>query len=211
FEPIAAIPLMMFCSIASQAMSLVKVYRLIRWRELAPLLIGGMAGAVVAVPFMAAVHPHAFRIAFGVFLASYALYMLLRHLLIRRPLTLAADAASVPTLSVVGFTAGAPWRLTALPGALLVGLCEARGVVAGSQHAPGAAVVVSIPAFAIVLYCLQPHAIGFDLFRHLALALPAVGLGTFIGMSMFSKVNDRVFRCSALIIILASGCLMVFA
>jgi uncharacterized membrane protein YfcA len=52
---------------------------------------------------------------------------------------------------------------------------------------------------------------GFDLFRHLALALPAVGLGTFIGMSMFSKVNDRVFRCSALVIILASGCLMVFA
>jgi hypothetical protein len=30
-------------------------------------------------------------------------------------------------------------------------------------------------------------------------------------MSMFSKVNDQVFRCSALIIILASGCLMVFA
>ncbi len=50
FEPIAAIPLMMFCSIASQTMSLVKVYRLIRWRELAPLLIGGMAGAAVAVP-----------------------------------------------------------------------------------------------------------------------------------------------------------------
>ena len=47
FEPIAAIPLMMFCSIASQAMSLVKVYRFIRWREVAPLLIGGMTGAAV--------------------------------------------------------------------------------------------------------------------------------------------------------------------
>ena len=65
FEPIAAIPLMMFCSIASQSMSLVKVYRLIRWRELAPLLIGGMAGATVAVPLTATVHPHSFRIAFG--------------------------------------------------------------------------------------------------------------------------------------------------
>src|SRR5262249_59195439 len=127
FEPIAAIPLMMFCSIASQTMSLVKVYRLIRWRELAPLLIGGMAGAVVAVPFMAAVHPHAFRIAFGVFLASYALYMLLRHLLIRRPLTLAADAACVPTLSVVGFTAGARRGPPALPGAPLVWGSGPRG------------------------------------------------------------------------------------
>jgi uncharacterized protein len=202
---------MMFCSIASQTMSLVKVYRLIRWRELAPLLIGGMAGAAVAVPFMATVHPHAFRIAFGVFLASYALYMLMRHLLIRRPLTLAADAASVPALSVVGFTAGALGSLTAMPGALMVVWCELRGLSKESQRALVQPFIIAIQIFAIGLYCLQPHAIGFDLFRHLALALPAVGLGTFIGMSMFSKVNDRVFRCSALVIILASGCLMVFA
>ena len=33
FEPIAAIPLMMFCSIASQTMSLIKVHRFIRWRS----------------------------------------------------------------------------------------------------------------------------------------------------------------------------------
>src|SRR6266702_3787526 len=74
FEPIAAVPLMMFCSIASQTMSLITVNRLIRWRELAPLLIGGTAGAAVAVPFMAAIEPRTFRIGFGVCLASCALY-----------------------------------------------------------------------------------------------------------------------------------------
>jgi hypothetical protein len=42
-------------------------------------------------------------------------------------------------------------------------------------------------------------------------ALPAVGLGTFIGTAMFMKVNDRVFRYCALFIILASGCLMVLS
>jgi uncharacterized membrane protein YfcA len=62
-----------------------------------------------------------------------------------------------------------------------------------------------------VLLCFQPGAIGLDLFQRLAVALPAVGLGTFIGTSMFAKVNDRVFRYSALFIILASGCLMVFS
>jgi uncharacterized membrane protein YfcA len=180
FEPIAAIPLMMFCSIASQSMSLVKVYRLIRWRELAPLLIGGMAGATVAVPLTATVHPHSF-------------------------------AAFVPALSVVGFAAGALGSLTAMPGALMVVWCELRGLSKESQRALVQPFIIAVQIFAIGLYCLQPHAIGFELFRHLALALPAVGLGTFIGMSMFSKVNDQVFRCSALIIILASGCLMVFA
>jgi uncharacterized protein len=211
FEPIAAIPLMMFCSIASQAMSLVKVYRFIRWREVAPLLIGGMAGAAVAVPFMASIHPHLFRIAFGVFLASYALYMLTRHLLIRRPLTPAAADTSGPTLFAVGFTAGAVGSLTAMPGAVMVVWCELRGLSKENQRALVQPFIIAIQIFAIGLYCLQPRAIGFDLFRHLALALPAVALGTFIGMSMFSKVNDRIFRCSTLVIILASGCLMVFA
>ena len=120
FEPIAAIPLMMFCSIASQTMSLVKVYRLIQWRELAPLLIGGMAGAAVAVPLMAAVHPHSFRIAFGLFLASYALYMLMRDLLIRRPLSLAAGATPLSALSVVGFSAGGLWKVSAMAGRRVV-------------------------------------------------------------------------------------------
>src|SRR5258708_38611512 len=100
-EPITSIPLMMFCSIASQSMRLVKVYRLIRWRELAPLLIGGMAGATVAVPLMATVHPHSFRIAFGLFLAGYALYMLMRHLPIRRPARPSAGRPSRPRLSLL--------------------------------------------------------------------------------------------------------------
>src|SRR5262249_51792510 len=166
FEPIAAIPLMMFCSIASQTMSLVKVYRLIQWRELAPLLIGGMAGAAVAVPLMAGVNPHSFRIAFGVFLASYALYMLMRHLLIRRPLPLAAAAASVPALSALGFTAGAVGSLTAMPGALTVVWCELRGLSKESQRALVQPFIIAVQIFAIGLYCLQPHAIGFELFRH---------------------------------------------
>ena len=65
--------------------------------------------------------------------------------------------------------------------------------------------------FAVGLLCFQSGAIGLDLFQRLAVALPAVGLGTFIGTSMFAKVDDRVCRYSALFTILASGCLMVFS
>jgi uncharacterized protein len=132
-------------------------------------------------------------------------------LLIRRPLTLAVAATSSPTLSAVGFTAGAVGSLTAMPGAVMVVWSELRGLSKENQRALVQPFIIAIQTFAIGLYCLQPHAIGLDLFRHLVLALPAVALGTFIGMSMFSKVNDQMFRCSALVIILASGCLMVFA
>jgi uncharacterized protein len=206
FEPIAAVPLMMFCSIASQTMSLITVHRLIRWREVAPLLIGGIAGAAVAVPFLAAIEPRPFRIGFGVCLASYALYMLMR-----RRVGVPIHAAPSATHAVVGFTAGVVGGLTAMPGALVVVWCELHGLSKESQRALVQPFIIAVQVFAIGLLCFQPGAIGLDLFQRLAVALPAVGLGTFIGTTMFAKVNDRIFRCCALFIILASGCLMVFS
>jgi hypothetical protein len=83
------------------------------------------------------------------------------------------------------------------------------GVVSG--FAPVQPFIIAIQVFAIGLLCFQPGAIGLDLFQRLVVALPAVGLGTLIGASMFAKVNDRVFRYCALFIILASGCLLAFS
>lgn len=206
FEPIAAVPLMMLCSIASQTMSLITVYRLIRWRELVPLLIGGIAGAAVAVPFLAAIEPRSFRVGFGICLAGYALYMLMRQ---RVGVPIPAVRSAVH--SAVGFIAGAVGGLTAMPGALVVVWCELRGLSKENQRALVQPFIMAIQVFAIGLLCFQRGAIGLDLFQRLAVALPAVGLGTFIGASMFAKVNDRVFRYSALGIILASGCLLVLS
>jgi hypothetical protein len=87
----------------------------------------------------------------------------MRHLLIRRPLPLAAGAASVPALSVLGFAAGALGSLTAMPGALVVVWCELRGLSKESQRALVQPFIIAVQVFAIGLYCLQPHAIGFDL------------------------------------------------
>ena len=98
-----------------------------------------------------------------------------------------------------------------MPGALVVVWCELHGLSKESQRALVQPFIIAVQVFAIGLLCLQPGAIGLDLFQRLVVALPAVGLGTFIGATMFTKVNDRIFRYCALFIILASGCLMVFS
>jgi hypothetical protein len=63
---------------------------------------------------------------------------------------------------------------------------------------PGALMVVwcvAVQIFAIGLYCLQPHAgslstaRGFELFQHLALALPAVGLGPKTSSVLIARPN----------------------
>jgi len=64
---------------------------------------------------------------------------------------------------VVGFAAGALGSLTAMPGALVVVWCELRGLSKESQRALVQPFIIAVQVFAIGLYCLQPHAIGFDL------------------------------------------------
>src|SRR5947208_11873264 len=75
-DPLLAIPLMMCCSIASQISSLVAIRKCIQWRESAPLLIGGAGGVPVALYFLTLTNTHVFRILIGIFLVSYATYML---------------------------------------------------------------------------------------------------------------------------------------
>ena len=40
-------------------------------------------------------------------------------------------------------------------------------------------------------------------------ALPALAAGTFTGMSLFGRINERKFRCSILVLLLISGALML--
>ena len=71
--PMQAIPLMMICSIATQAVSMLMVRKFVVWSDLTPLLIGGVAGLPVALFLLTLMEPKAFRVAFGIFLVSYAL------------------------------------------------------------------------------------------------------------------------------------------
>src|SRR5438128_3243249 len=75
-EPLVAIPLMMCCSIASQISSLALIRQHIQWRASVPLLIGGAGGVPIALYLLTLTNAHAFRISVGIFLASYAIYML---------------------------------------------------------------------------------------------------------------------------------------
>ena len=78
FEPLLAIPLMMCCSIASQISSLAAIRQHIQWRGSVPLLIGGAGGIPIALYLLTLVDAHVFRISVGIFLACYAVYMLIK-------------------------------------------------------------------------------------------------------------------------------------
>ena len=83
--PMQAIPLMMICSIATQATSVLLVRKLVVWADVMPLLIGGIVGLPIALFLLTRIEASAFRVAFGLFLLSYALTMLWRPALAVAP------------------------------------------------------------------------------------------------------------------------------
>src|ERR1700730_17645267 len=107
--PILAIPLMMSCTIVSQVTTLAVFRRFIDWREAFPMIIGGVAGLPIGLGLLVLAQPAAYRIAFGFFLVSYAIYML-----IKRPSWSYAGLAGPLLHSAVGFVGGFVGGFTAM-------------------------------------------------------------------------------------------------
>ena len=81
--PTEAVPLMIACSIVTQAVSLVALRGTVKWRGSSVLIAGGLFGILPAFYLLHAIDIRIFRIGFGVFLAAYAAYMLLRPAIAR--------------------------------------------------------------------------------------------------------------------------------
>jgi uncharacterized membrane protein YfcA len=190
-EPIVAIPLMMCCSVASQMSSLAVLRRLIQWREILPLLLGGVVGIPISLYLLTLTQPHTFRIAFGIFLAGYAMYML------AKPVSGALRRLSGPTTrlshAMVGFAGGLFGGLTAMPGALPVIWCDLRGISKEQQRGLVQPFILGMQVFALILLVCTPGALHRELLPDFVLAVPALAAGTLMGVWLFGKIDDRSF------------------
>ena len=202
--PMQAIPLMMICSVVTQATSMLMVRKFVVWSDLLPLLVGGAVGLPIALFLLTLIEPTAFRIAFGVFLVGYALFMLCR------PALAAVRSTGGTTVnSIVGFGGGFVGGLTAMPGALPVIWCELRGIPKERQRAVVQPFILLMQIFAILMLSLSPGAINRELVSNIALSIPALMTGTLFGMALFGRVDDRKFRIAVLVLLFISGCLMI--
>ena len=199
FPPIEAVPLMMACSLVVQAVSLVKLRHTVQWRS-SPILIA--AGAVGVLPALYVLHhldPSVFKIGFGLFLAAYAVCMLFRP----AGAYLQATQGRLRD-AVVGFGGGLIGGLTAMPGALPVIWCDLRGLPKNQQRGLVQPYIVAMQVFALALMLVR-NGISTQALWNLTASLPALLAGTAIGILLFGKVDDVVFRRIVLAILLIAG------
>jgi len=202
-EPHETIPLMMGCSIISQMITMLTLRTSVQFAANPIMLSGGVAGVALAVTWISQFDAQALRWLFGGFLAAYATYLLVRAPNLR--LSLSGGISQ----SVVGTLGGAVGVLTAMPGALPTIWCELRGCTKEQQRGTVQPFIIGMQIVALLLFAIKPGGMPATLPYHLLIALPALLLGSWLGMIAFRRIDGLVVRKAVLMMLVVSGLAML--
>jgi len=201
--PTDAVPLMMVCSIAVQAASLVVLRHNMKWRGSLGFILGGIVGIPPALYLLHNVDTWAFRVGFGIFLAVYSAYMLFRP-------TVACLRQVTTRLqgTMVGFAGGLVGGLTAMPGALPTIWCDLQGLPKEQQRGMVQPFIAMMQVSALTLMLVH-NGLPTKVLMNFTLSLPALAAGTAVGIALFGRVNDLVFRRVVLGALFVAGLALV--
>ena len=181
--PIDAVPLLLACSITTQLLSITKLWRMMRWRQYMPYLVGGFVGIPVGAKLLEDVSPHAFAAGFGGLLVCYSLYMFLRPRLAIRGGGRFAEVAA-------GFAGGVTGGATAFPGRYsddLYAMCEAcRKTRTNAEIVQPFILLMQI---ATLVYFSKLGILASATWTTYFFCVPAVVVGTWLGLQLFNRVR----------------------
>ena len=197
-DPRTLIPLLMICSLMVQFAGLIRLRRSIAWGHSDAMLLGGAAGVPLAVMLLPHLDTRLFQVGFGVFLMGYAVAMLTRRVCHR-------VVPPEPRRELaVGFFGGLIGGLTAMPGAIPVLYCDLCGLSKARQRGLVQPYIMAMQMLALAILGINGE-IGTTVLWHVATALPALALGTVVGLALFGRVPDAGFRRMVLVVLLATG------
>jgi uncharacterized protein len=203
-EPVVAAQLVSVASIAGHLSALPSLWRETDWRHLGPMLLAGLLGVPMGLWLLPLVKVTVFKLAVGVILICYCLFMLFAagNLHIRR----GHRAAEIG----VGFLGGV------LGG--IAGLSGPPPIVWGALRAwPKAQRRQTLQAFntavlaAMLVASLLGGLVDARLLLASAIALPATFLGNWLGEWLYRSLDDRGFDRIVLGLVFLSGCVLVWS
>jgi uncharacterized membrane protein YfcA len=179
-----------------------KLRRAIKWRRVLPLLIGGVIGIPLGVFLLGLVPASSVRIGVGVFLIAFSLYNLLKPAMPKFPGERPIADGGIGILS--GILGGAAGLATILPAIW----STLRGWPRDEQRAvfQPAGVLIFI---ATAIWFGSMGTIDMPTIRFFLIGLPALALGTWLGLSLYGRLDEASFRKVVLVVLLASGMALI--
>ena len=200
-NPVAAVQVMIVCSIAIQALSVATLWQTIDWRNLGVFLVGGFLGVPAGVLLLLHLPTAAYRTVIGGMLISYGCYLLLRwpvRSLQSGPL---ADACA-------GFLGGITGGLAGFPGAFVTIWCSLKGWDKARQRGVYQPFILSMqPVTLIAIHLMRPSssAAQAQLDWKVFAFVPAALFGAWVGLRIFKRLSDRQFELAVNLLLVLSG------
>jgi uncharacterized membrane protein YfcA len=181
-----------------QGYSVWKLRRALDWRKLWPFVAGATLGVPAGVTLLTWSDPRNVRIAVGILLVIYSLYAFFRP-----SLKLATTGGRIGD-AIVGFFNGVLGGLTGLAGILVTIWCGLRGWPKDAQRAIFQPVAVAIFLMS-GLWLGAKGTVTADTIKFFVLGLPFVFAGTWLGLKLFGRIDEAMFRKIVLALLLVSG------
>jgi uncharacterized protein len=200
--PLQTAALIIAFGLLVQGYAVWKLRQALDWGRLWPFLLGAAFGVPLGVTALDIANPAHVRAGVGVVLILYSAYGLARPTI--KPFTAGGAVADAG----VGFLNGVLGGMTGLAGILVTVWCGVRGWSKDRQRAVFQPVGVAIFAMSAA-WLGAKGAVATDTVKLFVLGLPALLIGTWLGLRLYGRLDEAGFRRLVLILLLASGIALV--
>ncbi len=196
--PSAAIPLVVSCGIAMHALPLYRLRHSLDFSRLPPFLLFGVFGVPFGAWALTQLDPTLFRNLIGGMLVVYGLWMLFR------PSTSVGEAGGRMADRAIGMLGGFMGGFAGLSGLFPTLWSGLRGWPKDKQRGVYQPFVLAMHLFGLAIFAfngLLTARTGNDLLW----CLPAVFIGSWLGVMVYPYLNEIMFRRAILALVLLSG------
>lgn len=201
--PSAAIPLVVSCGIAMHALPLYKLRRSLDFSRLPPFLVFGVFGVPFGSWALTQMDPTLFRTLIGGMLIIYGLWMLFR------PSTSVGESGGRVADSSVGLLGGFMGGFAGLSGLFPTLWAGLRGWPKNRQRGVYQPFVLAMHALGLAVFTVN-GLVTTRMLHDLLWCLPAVFIGSWMGVLVYPYLNEIVFRRIILGLVLLSGISLLF-
>jgi uncharacterized membrane protein YfcA len=202
-SPLQTATLIVAFGLIVQSYSVWKLRHALDWRKLWPFVVGAAVGVPVGVTLLTWAEPHSVRVGVGAFLIVYSLYAFFRPAL--KPVKGGGAMADAG----IGFLNGILGGMTGLAGILVTIWSGLRGWPKDVQRTIFQPVAVAIFVMS-ALWLGGKGAVTAETVKLFVIGLPFLIGGSWLGLKLFGRLNEAGFRKIVLVLLFASGAVLVF-
>ena len=200
-EPTHAIPLNVVTSLFISGVPIYKLRKKLDFSKLKQFAIFGVIGIPIGMYLLVISDPSKLKFSIGILLVIYALLML-------KISSFSINVNNKSINNLVGFISGVIGGLTALLGIIPVAWFSVQRLPKNTKRGTYEPFIFITSIAAIISFAfagLYKIEMIFDLLK----IIPALLVGSWLGIKIYNKINDDLFRKVVLGLILLSGLLLI--